>query len=89
MKITGVEAIPFHIPHNNCAKAAVDIGLHNLMGKSMSLPVYKLLGGKSRDTVFLSWMVGIDPKEKMAKECEKFLGPGIEIDEKSLDKFRI
>ncbi len=65
------------IPHNNCAKGAVDIALHDIIGKCLNLPVYKLLGGKSRDRVPLSWMVGINSAEKMARECEKFLSLGI------------
>jgi len=72
-----IHALLDRIPHNNCAKGAVDIALHDIIGKSLNLPVYKLLGGKSRDTVPLSWMVGINTKEKMAKECKKFLGLGI------------
>jgi len=72
-----IHALLDRIPHNNCAKGAVDIALHDLIGKSLNLPVYKLLGGKTRDTVPLSWMVGINTKEKMAGECKKFLSLGI------------
>ncbi len=72
-----IHAILDRIPYNNCAKGAVDIALHDIMGKSLNLPVCRLLGGKSRDRVPLSWMVGINPPEKMAKEVEKFLGMGI------------
>ncbi len=72
-----IHALLDRIPYNYCAKGAVDIALHDLMGKSLHLPVYKILGGKSRDRVPLSWMVGIHSREKMAGECEKFMGLGI------------
>lgn len=72
-----IHALLDRIPYNHCAKGAVDIALHDVMGKSLKLPVYKLLGGKFRDTVSLSWMVGIRTRDEMAKECEKFLSLGI------------
>ena len=34
--------------HNQGAKAAVDIALYDIVGKALSVPVYKLLGGRVR-----------------------------------------
>jgi len=72
-----IHALLDRIPHNYCAKGGVDIALHDLLGKSLNLPVYKILGGKSRDRVPLSWMVGINSPENMARECQRFMGQGI------------
>jgi L-alanine-DL-glutamate epimerase-like enolase superfamily enzyme len=84
------------IPHNYCAKAAVDIALHDLIGKILSMPVYQLLGGKKRESIPLSWMVGINPKERMVEECRRFAAMGIKgfkikagLDfEDDIDKFK-
>ncbi len=72
-----LNALLDRFPYNYCAKGGVDVALHDIAGKAMNLPVYKLLGGKTRDRVPVSWMVGINPPEKMAWECEKFLARGI------------
>ena len=37
--------------------AGVDIALHDLMGKALGVPLYKLLGGKTRERVPLTWNV--------------------------------
>lgn len=44
---------------NSYAKCAIDIALHDIWGKSVGLPVYKLLGGAVRDCVPVSHMVGL------------------------------
>lgn len=64
------------IPFNFCAKAAIDIALHDLIGKYLNVPIYKLLGGKHTDAIPLSWMVGIKSKEDMVSECVKFTKDG-------------
>lgn len=67
-----------HIPYNFCAKGAIDIALHDILGKWMKIPIYKLLGGKTKEAVSLSWMVGINSREKMVQECERFMTMGIQ-----------
>jgi muconate cycloisomerase len=37
--------------------AGADVALHDLMGKLLGVPLYKLLGGKTRDRVPLTWNV--------------------------------
>jgi len=66
-----------HIPYNFCAKASIDIALHDILGKCLNVPIHRILGGKRRDFVPLSWMVGINCREKMVKECERFSSLGI------------
>lgn len=40
---------------NSEAKAAIDIALHDLVGKASGLPIYQLLGGKVRDRIPFSF----------------------------------
>jgi L-alanine-DL-glutamate epimerase-like enolase superfamily enzyme len=44
---------------NPYAKCAVDIALHDLWGKSVGQPIYRLLGGKVRDSVPVAHMIGL------------------------------
>jgi len=39
---------------NNQAKAVVDYALHDIMGKALGVPVYKLLGGLSNERIPLA-----------------------------------
>ena len=43
---------------NNLAKGALDMALWDLLGKSLGVPVWRLLGGKLRDRVPLLWPFG-------------------------------
>jgi muconate cycloisomerase len=42
------------------AKGAVDVALHDLLGKALGLPVYALLGGKRLDRIQLAWIVSAE-----------------------------
>lgn len=44
--------------YNNSAKSAIEIALHDALGRSRRLPVHDLLGGKRRDRVAVLRMVG-------------------------------
>ena len=58
------------IPRNPCAKAGIDIALHDLKGKALGVPVWSLLGGKVHDEVPLTFVVGIDPStDKMVEKA--------------------
>ncbi len=47
--------------HQNAVYVAgIDIALHDLMGKALGVPVYKLLGGRARPRVPLTWNVPAD-----------------------------
>jgi len=51
------------IPGNTAAKAAVDIALHDLVGKLMKQPWYKIWGFDPVDTPNTSFTIGIDSPE--------------------------
>jgi len=54
---------------NNYAKCAVDIALHDLWGKSLGQPIYRLLGGKVRDSVPIAHMIGLMSEAEAIEEC--------------------
>lgn len=48
LNLTGIAQSLNRIPYNGSAKAAIDMALHDLMGKAFHMPVYTLLGGSPR-----------------------------------------
>ncbi|TLD40605.1 MAG: Muconate cycloisomerase [Candidatus Jettenia ecosi] len=55
-------------PGNSAARAAIDIALHDIVGKKLKIPLYKLLGLNRTGEKATSFTIGIDTLEKM---CEK------------------
>ena len=53
---------------NSYAKCAIDIALHDLWGKSVGLPIYRLLGGAVRDCVPVAHMIGLMNEPEAIKE---------------------
>jgi muconate cycloisomerase len=53
---------------NVYAKCAIDIGLHDIWGKAVGLPIYRLLGGACRDSVPVAHMVGLMPERDALEE---------------------
>jgi L-alanine-DL-glutamate epimerase-like enolase superfamily enzyme len=56
---------------NPCAKGAVDMAIWDIIGKMLTLPVTKLLGGYT-DHMRVSHMVGFDDPAKMVDVAQKF-----------------
>jgi len=55
------------VPGNQCAKAGMDIALHDLAGKVLGLPVYQMLGGLFRREIALPEAdIWLDTPENMA-----------------------
>lgn len=48
------------------AKAGIEMALWDILGKSLDAPVYKLLGGKVRDRIPLSYSIPFGAPEQMA-----------------------
>ena len=64
------------ITGNFSAKAGIDIALHDLMGKRLGVPLYKLLGLNGKVPLVTSYTIGIDTPEKMkekTREAKEFL----------------
>jgi L-alanine-DL-glutamate epimerase-like enolase superfamily enzyme len=64
------------LPHNSSAKAALDMALHDLLGKALGAPLYKILGGTFRRPVLSATAVGINDLEKMKREALDWVGRG-------------
>lgn len=62
------------IRNNPSAKAAVDIAVHDVLARSIGMPLHRLLGGYG-DRVPLTWIVGQGTVEEMLEEtieaCER------------------
>jgi L-alanine-DL-glutamate epimerase-like enolase superfamily enzyme len=58
------------------AKCALDLALYDLIGKTVKLPVYALIGGKRRDSFFTTWTLAsgrdhIWSHQEVAEEARK------------------
>lgn len=51
------------------AKAAIDIALHDLIGRVTGRPVHVLLGGKVRDRVSIAGVIGLGGPDEMAADA--------------------
>ena len=68
-------AVMQRLPGNNGAKAAIDIALHDALGKAAGKPVCELLGGARRTSLPLLWTLGSDvsgAREKFAAGYRAF-----------------
>ena len=58
-------------PNNRAAKASVDIALHDLLGKIMGQPWYKIWGLNPDNTPNTSFTIGIDTAEIVRQKVEE------------------
>jgi len=61
------------------AKSAIDFALYDLLGKISKVPTYKFLGGKFREKVPLTWVIGIKEPEQVEKEAVKYANEGYQV----------
>lgn len=59
------------------AKAAIDLALHDIIGKSHGLPVHQLLGGCYRERIPLAQSLGIMDTDKAVAEAVQAVAEGI------------
>ena len=57
-------------------RSGIDLALYDLMGKSVGLPVNKLLGGAVTDKVAVAHVLGIDTPERTGEEAERYAALG-------------
>jgi muconate cycloisomerase len=62
-------------PNNLVPKAAIDVALHDVIGKKLGVPVYKLLGGY-RDKARMSWTLAMETMEVMMEEAKAMIAKG-------------
>jgi L-alanine-DL-glutamate epimerase-like enolase superfamily enzyme len=58
-------------PKNTAAKASVDIALHDLLGKIMKQPWYKIWGYSAENAPETSFTIGIDSKEVVKQKVRE------------------
>jgi len=69
-----IEAVMERLPAKEfAARAAIDAALHDLQGKLVSLPVWRLLGLR-RDGPPTSWTIWLGDPDDMARRAEKVAG---------------
>lgn len=69
-------ALNTDFPHNPTAVAAVDMAVHDLMGKALGRPVVDLLGGAVRDELDIAGAVGIEEPRTTAKLAAEYARAG-------------
>jgi o-succinylbenzoate synthase len=63
---------------NNSAKAAVDMALYDLIGRSCKLPLYQLLGGY-RDQIETDYTVSVNSPEEMGEDAAHYVKSGFTV----------
>jgi L-alanine-DL-glutamate epimerase-like enolase superfamily enzyme len=61
---------------NSQAKAAVEIALHDLMARSLGVPVYRLLGGLVRESIPVLRILALKQPDEMAANAQKLIDQG-------------
>ncbi len=70
------EKMDFIAPTYSMAKAAIDMALWDIKGKSLGMPVHRLLGGSKPEKIPNVGLVGIDEPEVVAGVSEDFVKNG-------------
>lgn len=60
------------------AKSAIDIALYDVVGKIQQVPVYNLIGGKFRDEILLTYVIGMKNLDEVLKETNDVINAGYE-----------
>jgi L-alanine-DL-glutamate epimerase-like enolase superfamily enzyme len=58
------------LPGNTVALAALDIAIHDLLGKTYGMPIYALLGGACAE-IPLDWSVSLNPRPAIVAEATR------------------
>jgi len=61
------------------AKTAIDLALHDVVGKSLHIPSYVLLGGMQREHVKAACEIAIVKPEEMVKEARRLIELGFTV----------
>ena len=74
-----VAAMDAQMYGNGGAKAAIEIALHDLVGRATGQPLHALLGGKRRDRIPLLAVIGSGETNADVREAQERLGAGFTI----------
>lgn len=67
------------LPGNMTAKAGIDIALHDIIGKILKIPVYRLLGGLFQEKVPLSFSIATQDTKKDVEKTLELVEKGLKI----------
>lgn len=62
---------------HSCAKSGIDLALHDLIGKSLAIPVSTLLGGRHQARVAVSIEIAGGEPNEMAQACLQYMKMGV------------
>ncbi|MCX8252002.1 MAG: mandelate racemase/muconate lactonizing enzyme family protein [Dehalococcoidia bacterium] len=71
------------------AISAIDIALHDIVGKKLGVPVYELLGGKNREQIPVFATTSVPYGQEMIEQAKEFMAQGINAFRMSYDKMEI
>lgn len=82
--VIGCEAVPLSVADRldrtmlgqNYARAAIDIAVHDLLGRHLGVPVATLLGGARRRRVPSYYALGLDPPDETARRAAEMVDAG-------------
>ena len=66
----------YKYPANHASKAAIDMALYDLCGKTLNIPVYQLLGGRCREQVEIGAALGIGTPSETAQKAKDYVNQG-------------
>ena len=64
------------VSEHSIAKTAIDVALHDIMGKALNVPVHRLIGGSHTDKLPLHWALGMGTTEQMVDDAFKGVKAG-------------
>jgi L-Ala-D/L-Glu epimerase len=70
-----MEQLSRELPTQPSARAAVDLALHDLLGKTAGLPLWKILGGY-RESIRTSVTIGILPEDETLDRARRWMARG-------------
>ncbi|HCT14332.1 muconate/chloromuconate family cycloisomerase [Corynebacterium nuruki] len=59
------------VANDRFAKASCDVAMHDAWARALGIPVRDLLGGAARDSIEVTWALGVLPLEKAVPEIEE------------------
>ncbi|MGH2614960.1 MAG: mandelate racemase/muconate lactonizing enzyme family protein [Thermomicrobiales bacterium] len=71
-----LHALDARVEGVSAAKAALDIALHDLVSRSIGIPLWQLLGGRARDSLQISRVVSMGEPEAMAAAATRHVEAG-------------
>lgn len=65
--------------HNTGVRAAIDIALYDVMGRALNVPVYRLIGGRVREDIRVTWHLAGSDYALDLEEAQRGLDQGFEV----------